>query len=520
MRNALTERGAGGLRMRLGAVVLAAFIVLVALTVAQAVNPPAAEAAHPPQAATPQDSLSALPDGQGERHSLYRPRNIWVLPFVAILLAIAIFPVLSSTKAWWHRNWNKLMFAMLVALATCIYYLMRPHGFLHADPGIASLLSVFNHAILQEYIPFIVLLFSLYTISGGIHLGGDLAARPITNTAFLAIGAVLASFIGTTGASMLLIRPLLKTNRERKHVTHTVIFFIFLVSNIGGCLLPIGDPPLFLGYLRGVDFLWTFNLAAEWAFAITVLLGVYFIWDSFAYRTEKVRDIRLDEKMVTPLKLRGKWNFLWLLGVVLSVALLVPDTKPFGGDWICPPFLREVVQLMLVAFAWISTSPAIRKANKFDFEAIGEVACLFIGIFIAMQVPIEILNAVGPSLAEKGVNQPWHFFWLTGGLSGFLDNAPTYVVYFETARAMPIAEGVAVVPLGSNGQIAAPLLTAISLGAVFMGAMTYIGNGPNFMVRSIAEQSGVKMPSFFGYMLYSIAVLVPLFVIVTFVFLM
>ena len=456
-------------------------------------------------------------EGGHEAAAPEAPSLLWVLPFVMILLSIAILPLIKKTEHWWEHNKNKLFISAMLALITLAYYGFRSVGFHHAHPGFETVKLILDHAVLEDYIPFIVLLFSLYTISGGINLKGDLPAHPITNTIFLAIGAVLASFIGTTGAAMLLIRPLLQVNSERKHVKHTVIFFIFLVANIGGSLLPIGDPPLFLGYLRGVPFLWTFSLIQEWALCVVILLGIYYVWDSIAYRKEEKRDIIIDELYREKLTLSGTHNFIFLLGVVFAVALLVPGQKFPGTNWTLPNiYLREIVQLLLAFTAYKTTSAAIRKANSFNFIAIGEVAALFIGIFITMQVPIEILRIKASSL---GLNQPIHFFWFTGILSSFLDNAPTYVVYFETAgsltaHGMPLMENLAT----ATGSIAIPLLTAISCGAVFMGANTYIGNGPNFMVKSIAEQSGIKMPSFFGYMLYSGAILIPLFVVITFIF--
>lgn len=447
------------------------------------------------------------------------PGLLWVGPFVAILLCIAVLPLIHKTEHWWHHNKNKLIVAVVLGVITLLYYHFRGYGFGHgehaASPGVATVLKVLEHAVLQEYIPFISLLFSLYVISGGIGVRGDIPAHPLTNVAFLGIGGLLASFIGTTGASMLLIRPLLATNRERRQVVHTVIFFIFIVSNIGGTLLPIGDPPLFLGYLKGVPFLWTLGLWKEWAFTIVVLLIIYFIWDSALYKREAPRDILRDETQVEKLSIRGLINFLWLAGVVVATATL-DASKPFPGTtWTPFPFLREVMQLVFVGLSLVTTPRGTRKENNFNYTAILEVACLFIGIFVCMQVPIEILNARGASL---GINTPTKFFWATGTLSSFLDNAPTYVVFFETANALTHEAGPGVIKLLTGQFVRVDLLIGISLGAVFMGANTYIGNGPNFMVKSIAEHAGVKMPSFFGYMLYSLIILVPTFILVNLLF--
>ncbi len=471
------------------------------------------------------------------------PSVFWVLPFAILLLCIAILPLIPKTEHWWHHNRNKLLVAVVLGAVTLLYYLSRDFGVtlhdpflekvftsvdaLHfhehdkhvvSEPGLSTAVGVLGNS-LMEYLPFISLLFSLYVISGGIAVRGDIPAHPLTNVAFLAIGGVLASFIGTTGASMLLIRPLLKTNSERRHVVHTVIFFIFIVSNIGGCLLPIGDPPLFLGYLKGVPFLWTLQLWKEWAFCLVVLLIVYYIWDLRAYKTETLRDIVRDELQVERISIGGKINFLFLAGVVLATGTLSPG-KPFldmEGGWVPFPFCRELVQIGMVLASLALTPAGIRPENNFNYTAILEVACLFIGIFVCMQVPIEILNAKGASL---GIDVPWKFFWATGALSSFLDNAPTYVVFFETANALTTThvEGTTLTLL--TGQIIRiDHLVAISLGAVFMGANTYIGNGPNFMVKSIADHSGVKMPSFFGYMIYSMLILIPLFIAVNLVFL-
>jgi Na+/H+ antiporter NhaD/arsenite permease-like protein len=311
---------------------------------------------------------------------------------------------------------------------------------------------------------------------------------------------------------MLLIRLLLETNRERKHVAHTVIFFIFIVCNCGGCLLPIGDPPLFLGYLRGVSFLWTFNLWVEWLFVNGMLLLIYLAIDSFwHYPKETPLDIAVDETRTARLRIVGLWpNALLLLGVVLAVALLDPQKYVPGTHFRPWMYLREAVQLALVGLSLVLGSREIRRANGFNYHAIVEVAALFFGIFICMQPALQILGARGPSL---GLDTPAEFFWATGALSSFLDNAPTYVVFFQTAQTLPAPDGAVLV-----AGVQEALLIAVSLGAVFMGANTYIGNGPNFMVKAIAEQSGIKMPSFFGYMAYSCLILLPLFALTTWIF--
>ncbi len=437
--------------------------------------------------------------------------GIGVLPFAGFLACIALLPLLPWTQHWWESNLHRFNVALGFSLCTVAYTA--------AVRGSQAVPPLLEHAIVNEYIPFITVLFALYVISGGIRLRGDLAATPATNTAFLAAGALIASLAGTTGASMLLIRPLLQTNSERRHVTHTVVFFIFLVSNIGGSLLPIGDPPLFLGYLLGVPFTWTlFALWPAWLLCCAGLLLVYYFWDRAAYRRERLGDLIRDTAERRPLRLDGWGNIALLAGVVLCVAFIDPH-KPLPGTQHHPfPFVRELLMLGLVALSLASTPRGLRSANGFSYAAILEVAALFVGIFITMQVPIEYLSARGAAL---GVDTGWEFFWATGALSSFLDNAPTYVVFFELARTLPGEPGAAVLALPGGGPIAVNLLTAISLGAVFMGAMTYIGNGPNFMVKSIAERSGVAMPSFFGYLFkYSVPILIPAFVAVTLLFLM
>jgi len=453
---------------------------------------------------------------------------LWtVIPFMLMLAAIAILPLVPAAHHWWESNRNKFFVAGGLALVALAYY-----AFLHnsaidghwpahhvVGPAAGALdigfvQTIVENAILQEYVPFIVLLFSLYSISGGIRIEGDLQADPLTNAAFMAVGAVLASFIGTTGAAMLLIRPLLETNRERKHVAHTIVIFIFIVCNCGGCLLPIGDPPLFLGYLEGVPFLWTLSLWREWAFVNGMLLVTYVLLDrTFFYRRETLRDIERDIEQIGKLKISGwQLNAPLLVGVVLAVALLDPS-KPFlGTGWHPWMYLRELVQLGLVAASLLGGDRRVREKNQFNFGAILEVAALFTGIFICMQPALQILSIHG---SELGIDTVPEFFWATGTLSSVLDNAPTYLVFFKTAQALPKAEGAELV-----AGVEHSILVAISLGAVFMGSMTYIGNGPNFMVKAIAESSGIKMPSFFGYMIYSFGILLPILSAMVYLFLM
>ena len=404
---------------------------------------------------------------------------LWAVgPFVLMLLAIAICPL--AVPHWWEPNRNKLaVSAALGAPVLILYLLRRPSALL----GMA-----------EEYVSFIVMLAGLYVISGGILLRGDLEATPITNTAFLAVGALIASFIGTTGASMLLIRALLQTNRERRYVRHTVIFFIFLVSNIGGMLTPLGDPPLFLGYLQGVPFTWTFRLWPHWLFMNALLLVAYFVWDTRAYARETAAARRRDRTQLEPLRVRGALNGLGLGLVVLSVAVL-------HAPW------RELAIMTAAALSMWRTPTAIRRGNAFTTYPIVEVAVLFFGIFLTMIPALDLLRARG---AELGVRAPAQFFWATGALSSFLDNAPTYLTFLALAQGLGLANEVVGVPHS--------ILIAISVGAVAMGANTYIGNAPNFMVKAIAEQAQVRMPSFFGYMIYSGLILIPTFVAVTFVF--
>jgi len=402
-----------------------------------------------------------------------------VVPFVAMLLAIAFLPL--ALPQWWEPNRNKLVVSAGLGLPVLVLYLARePRALLHSA---------------GDYVSFIVLLTGLYVIAGGILLRGDLEATPAVNSAFLGGGALLASLIGTTGASMLVIRALLQTNRERARVTHTVVFFIFLVSNIGGMLTPLGDPPLFLGYLAGVPFTWTLRLWPPWLTMVLILLGTYFVWDTIQHRRESRAALRLDHTRLQPLRIHGGVNGLWLAGVVAAVALLHAP-------------LREFVILGLAALSLWLTPREIRRANQFTALPMVEVAVLFIGIFLTMIPALELLHLRG---GELGVREPWQFFWATGGLSAFLDNAPTYLTFLALAQGLGLPGEVVGVPHS--------ILAAISLGAVAMGANSYIGNAPNFMVKAIAEAAGVRMPSFLGYMVYAGAVLLPLFGMVTLLFL-
>ena len=403
---------------------------------------------------------------------------LWaVVPFVGLLLSIAVLPLCAPR--FWRRHRNKALVAALWSAPAAVLLLLRaPHELVHTA---------------RDYVSFMVLIGALFTISGGIVVRGDIRATPTVNTAFLFIGAVLANVIGTTGASMLLIRPLLQTNSERRRTVHVPIFFIFLVSNIGGCLTALGDPPLFLGFIRGVPFLWTFRLFPVWATAVGSVLAVFYVFDRRQYAREETRDLIRDRARIVPLHVKGSLNFVWVGGVIAGMFL------PF-------PF-REGLLVLMAGLSLATTKKAFRGENRFTWNPVLEVAILFASIFVTMVPALLRLSAGGAGL---GLTKPWEFFWVTGGLSSFLDNAPTYLIFFSLARGTGLQGAVAGIP---------PLvLMAISAGAVFMGANSYIGNGPNFMVKCVAEEYKQKMPSFFGYMVYSAVVLVPVYIIVTLVF--
>ena len=427
-----------------------------------------------------------------------------VVPFAALLLAIAILPLAAAH--WWERNRNKLVVAVAAGLpiAALMFFEADARGVpltLHDHPVLVAL---------HEYVGFLLLLFALFVISGGIHVRGTLAGTPSVNAAILGIGALIASVVGTTGASMLLIRPLLRANAVRKRKAHVVVFFIFVVSNCGGLLTPLGDPPLFLGFLRGVPFGWTLGLWQPWALVNGSLLIIFHFLDSWFFHREDVQEKGVDldeavEKARTRFGIEGGGNFVLLAGVVATIY--------FTGRFGWPVGTAEAAMVVLALASIALTRKETRTRNEFSYAPILEVAALFLGIFLSMIPALKLLEARG---AELGVESPRAFFWATGLLSSFLDNAPTYLTFTSIAAGL---KGLSADDLssflGPNG--AGALLAAISCGAVFMGANTYIGNGPNFMVKAIAEQSGVKMPSFFGYMAWSVAILIPLFVVVTFI---
>jgi Na+/H+ antiporter NhaD/arsenite permease-like protein len=438
---------------------------------------------------------------------------VWtILPFAAYLLVIAVFPLFLGH--FWEHNKNKLIVALIASAPVAIWL------FAGAEHG-GHLL----HHSLREYVQFIALLGALFVIAGGVYLKGSLAGTPIVNTVVLGIGALLASFIGTTGASMLLIRPLLRANEKRQKKVHLVIFFIFIVSNGAGMLTPLGDPPLFLGFLRGVPFFWTMQLLAPWALVNAALLVLFHLFDEMVLNKEEkeragsqLEDV---QKVKEPLSVQGGINFLWLLGVVASSYVMGKYGSKISENGDVQALVQVGALGVLTALSLKTTPREARTSNKFSWAPIIEVAVVFIGIFVTMIPALKYLEAKGP---ELGVTKPWQYFWASGLLSSFLDNAPTYLTFSSLAVGVvnqmdPAAHLSADVLSGlASHPVGAGFLKAISCGAVFMGANTYIGNGPNFMVKAIAEENQVKMPSFFGYMAWSGAILIPLFVIVTLVF--
>ena len=441
-----------------------------------------------------------------------------IIPFIGILLSIAFIPLISAK--FWHNNFGKIsaFWALLFLIPFFIYTSF--------NVAMYELL----HVLVLEYIPFIMLLLSLFVISGGIRLKGTLVGTPLLNTFLIFIGTLLASWMGTTGASMLLIRPLIRANNYRKYKIHTMVFFIFLVANIGGSLTPLGDPPLFLGYLNGVDFFWTTkSLLVPMIYAVSILLTIYFLIDSYFYNKREFKTIKVlaHEKK---LGIEGGFNFLLILVVIFSV-LISGTWKPnisipsiFGLHLEFQNILRDVILLLVSIVSWRFTSKIIREKNSFTWFPIVEVSKLFAGIFVTIVPAISILRSGEDgalAFIVKSVNntngEPINFmyFWLTGILSSFLDNAPTYLVFFNIAGS-GCPENLIISDYLMN--YVPDTLLAISLGAVFMGAMTYIGNAPNFMVKSIAEENYIKMPSFFGFLGWSIIILIPVFLFISFIF--
>ncbi|MDO9411632.1 MAG: sodium:proton antiporter [Pseudolabrys sp.] len=436
---------------------------------------------------------------------------IWALPFVGILLSIATGPLLFPHV--WEHHVDK--FAAFWS-ACVIVPLVISAGFVPASHAVL-------HTLLLEYTPFILLLLALFVAAGGIYLEGNLRGTPIANALLLIVGTFLASIVGTTGASMILIRPLIRANDDRVYRAHTIIFFIFLVSNIGGSLTPLGDPPLFVGFLRGVDFFWTTtHLFTEMLFAAGIVLVAFIALDFYLHAKENHKDHPLDPTPDSPLSLHGCVNFA-LIGVIIAAILMSAYWKPgigfnvFGVVLELQNIIRDVIFVIVVVASLKLTKSYCRIGNEFGWGPIREVAILFVCIFICLVPVIAILQAgqkgaLAPLLAlvthPDGTPNNLAYFWLTGGLSSFLDNAPTYLVFFELAG-------------GDAKALMGPLaltLAAISTGAVFMGANTYIGNAPNFMVYAIARQMGVPMPSFFAYMLWSGAVLIPTFLLIGWLF--
>ena len=446
---------------------------------------------------------------------------LWaILPFVGILLSIAIFPL--AAPHFWNHHYPKVAASWAVVFAAPFIYFYHNHA-------VYEIL----HIYFVDYFPFIIMLWSLFTISGGIVLKGNLTGTPCVNTILLLVGTLIASWVGTTGASMIMIRPVLRANAHRRKKAHIICFFIFLVANIGGSLTPLGDPPLFLGFLHGVPFFWTLKLLPEMLFASSLLLILFFFIDRYYYRREPLKVSMGTNKEKSPIRLEGWHNFFFLAGVV--GAILLSGIMKWGEitilDIAIPKqnLLRDLLMISMGILSLLFTKKELRQENEFSWEPIKEVAYLFAGIFMTIIPALAILKAGsegGFAFLINAVKTPYHYYWITGGLSSFLDNAPTYLTFFNSALGkLQIPEhlvGQILIGKGNDSfinQEFISFLKAISVGAVFMGANTYIGNAPNFMVKSIAEEAGVGMPSFFGYMFkYSIPILIPLFIIVTFVF--
>lgn len=444
---------------------------------------------------------------------------LWLcIPFAGLLLCIAVMPLVKGE--WWEAH-------QPLVVVLWILVMVIPFALLY---GVGSAAETVLECTVNDYLTFIVLLFGLFCVSGNITMEGDFAGSPRINVGLLALGTLLASCIGTTGASMLMVRPVIKMNSWRRRKSHIMIFFIFMVSNMGGCLTPIGDPPLLMGFMRGVPFFWSLHLFPVLIFNMVILLFVFYHLDKRNYRRDIAEGRKPDiSKPGTEFRIDGLHNIIFLIMIVAAVILsgVLPGMPAFqdaagnargihifGEVSLSFPSLIEIVLILLAAFlSFKTTDKEVRVKNHFTWGAIKEVAVLFIGIVITMQPALMLLKAVGPNL---GITEPYQMFWATGALSSFLDNTPTYLVFLTTAGTLGFTGGIAT----TLGTLPAKMLSAISCGAVFMGANTYIGNAPNFMVKSISDENGVNMPSFFGYMLWSVAVLIPVFIIDMFVFFM
>lgn len=439
------------------------------------------------------------------------------IPFAGMLLSIAIIPLIRPE--WWEKKkpWVVLFWSLLFLIPFAVAY------------GLGTASERFLESIIGDYLTFIVLLFGLFCVTGNISLEGDIKGTPLTNTLLLLLSGLLSSWIGTTGASMLMIRPIIRANKYRPHKTQVAVFFIFLVSNIGGCLTPIGDPPLLMGFMRGVPFFWSLSLLPVMLMNFGILLIAFFIIDTIFYNKDKKLGMsyNIAKEDKKPIRLRGAHNIIFLVMIVVAVILsgILPTMPAFQnaeGEVIglhilgevsltVPAIIEIVIILIAAALSLITTKKEVREANHFSWDAIQEVAILFVGIFVTMIPALLILKAKG---GELGLTEPWQMFWATGALSSFLDNTPTYLVFMTTAGSLGASTGVSTIV----GTISQQMLMAISCGAVFMGANTYIGNAPNLMVKSIAEENGMKMPSFFGYMGWSLSCLIPVFIIDMLVF--
>ena len=459
--------------------------------------------------AFPMTALAA--DGAAESISL-----VYCIPFAGLLLCVAVLPLIKAE--WWesHQPHAVVFWSLLFVIPFAIFF------------GAGEAAEKVLECIIDDYLTFIVLLFGLFCVAGNITLEGDLAGSPRINVGLLLIGTLLSSWVGTTGASMLMVRPVIKMNAWRKRRSHIMVFFIFLISNIGGCLTPIGDPPLLMGFMRGVPFFWSLHLFPVLLFNVVILLTIFYFLDRRAYRKDIAEGLKPDiSKPGTEVHILGLHNLIFLAMIVAAVILsgtlpgmaafqdaegTVRGIHLFGEVTLTYPALIEVVIILVAAFlSFKTTSVEIRRKNHFTWGAIQEVAVLFVGIFITMQPALMILKANGASL---GLNKPFEMFWVTGCLSSFLDNTPTYLVFLTTAGALGFTEGMPTI----LGTVPVAMLEAISCGAVFMGANTYIGNAPNFMVKSISDENGIRMPSFFGYLLWSITFLIPVFLLDMLVF--